>query len=80
VLGGWYENGDGIEKNESAAVMWYERASKLGSFLASERLHSAYLYGELGLVVNKITAKKYLDLFESQTEAIITNEVGSETG
>ncbi|MCU7809333.1 MAG: sel1 repeat family protein [Candidatus Thiodiazotropha sp. (ex Semelilucina semeliformis)] len=74
ILGGWYENGDGIEKNESAAVMWYERGSELGSFLASERLHSAYLYGELGLLINKSKAKKYLDLFELQTNLITQGE------
>jgi TPR repeat protein len=70
MLGGWYENGDGIYKNKEAAVVWYERASKLGSFLASERLHRAYMNGELGLVPNKVKAKKYLELFESQTEVI----------
>lgn len=74
ILGGWYESGDGIEKNENVAVMWYERASELGSFLASERLHSAYLYGELGLLVNKSKAQEYLDLFEAQTNLIIQGD------
>ncbi len=68
VLGGWYENGNGVDKNLDVALMWYKRASEMGSFLASERLHSAYMYGELGLMADKIKAKKYLDLFESQTE------------
>ncbi|MCG7905008.1 MAG: sel1 repeat family protein [Candidatus Thiodiazotropha taylori] len=66
LLGGWFENGDGIRKSEGNAVTWYERASELGSFLATDRLQSAYEHGELGLVINKSKAKKYSDLFESQ--------------
>jgi hypothetical protein len=68
LLGGWYENGDGVLQSDENAVYWYERASELNCFLASERLHRAYEFGEFGLVVDKIKAKKYLDLFESQTE------------
>ena len=67
LLGGWYEQGDGVPQSNEKAVSWYERASELGCFLASERLHRAYKWGELGLVADKTLAKKYLERFENQT-------------
>ena len=59
LLGGWYENGDGVPQSDENAVYWYERASELGCFLASERLHRAYKYGELTLVADETLAKKF---------------------
>lgn len=67
LLAGWYENGDGTPESFKDALLWYERASELGEFLASERLRKAYKHGELGLAVDEVKAQRYLDLFESQT-------------
>lgn len=70
LLAGWYENGEAVPRDAEKSVYWYKQASELGSFLASERLSSAYNHGELGLVANKETAEKYSAIFESQLPPI----------
>lgn len=66
LIAGWYETGDGVIRNEKAAVLWYERAAELGNFLASDRLSRAYAVGELGLAKDGNLAKKYEEMFHSQ--------------
>jgi len=49
LLGRCYENGEGVEKSQQAALYHYELAAKNDYSLAQIRLGEAYLYGELGL-------------------------------
>lgn len=58
----WYEDGDGVVKNETEAVKWYEIASSHGDFFASNRLSLAYALGELGLPKDPDLARKYVAL------------------
>ncbi len=64
MLGGWYEDGNGVIRNLKEAVAWYKRSCDTGGFLACERLHRAYSWGELGLSVDKGLAAKYYKDFE----------------
>lgn len=55
----WYEEGDGVIRNFKEALAWYQRASELGNFIASNRLSRAYKCGELGLAKDSKLAQKY---------------------
>jgi TPR repeat protein len=66
LLGGWYEEGDSVIRNENEAVLWYTRAAELGNFFACDRLSRAYALGELGLPKDMELAKKYESMFDSQ--------------
>ncbi len=63
----WYENGDGVIRNDREAATWYVRAAELGNFAASLRLSMAYAHGELGLKKDPQMAKKYESLCGSQS-------------
>jgi uncharacterized protein len=65
-LGNWFEAGELVEHNERKATDWYEQASRLGSFFATNRLRTAYELGELGLRRDPQRAMHYRQLFESQ--------------
>ena len=69
-LGRWFEQGEGVPQNESAALMWYERASNMGNFVASSRLSLAYALGGLGLGTDIELAKRYETLSLSQTQTV----------
>jgi TPR repeat protein len=51
-----YENGDGVEKNEKMASIWYEKAANNGSELALYNLGRCY---ELGIGVKKDEVKAF---------------------
>ena len=55
----WFEEGDGVIRNEKEAAVWYERASELGNYFASSRLCRAYRLGQLGLAKDSSLAKEY---------------------
>lgn len=66
LLGSWYENGEGVIRNQQEAVLWYRRAAELGNFFASDRLARAYARGELGLPKDAALAKKFESILDSQ--------------
>jgi len=73
-LAQWFESGEGVTKNWPTSVRWYERASALGNFFATHRLHLAYMTGNLGLPRDAISAKRYEDiLFQQTTETETPN-------
>lgn len=69
-LGRWFEQGEGVTQNESVALMWYERASSMGNFVASSRLSLAYAFGGLGLGRDIELAEQYDTLSLSQTQTV----------
>jgi TPR repeat protein len=76
-LGHWFESGEGVTKNLPTSVLWYERASDLGNFFATHRLHMAYMAGDLGLPRDESSAKRYEDLLFQQTETGTPNRPAS---
>jgi hypothetical protein len=72
-LARWYEQGEGVIKNEREAAIWYARASELGNFLASSRLSMAYALGNLGFQQNAEMARKYEELSYSQSKVADSN-------
>lgn len=66
LIATWFENGDGVIRNESEAVLWYTRAAELGNFFASNRLNNAYTSGELGLPRDPKLAQRFESMFNAQ--------------
>jgi TPR repeat protein len=67
-LGQWLEAKDGVTADLAAAASWYERASEMGNFFATQRLQMAYMLGELGLPRDANMAKRYEARLIDQTE------------
>jgi hypothetical protein len=66
-IAGWHERGEIVPRDESDAVVWYERAASMGNMFANLRLSVAYSIGELGLPRDPIAAEKYARIGEAQT-------------
>lgn len=57
---GWQsEIGQHLEKDDVAAVDWYQKAAESENWMALDRLERAYRNGELGLDVDKVRALEF---------------------
>ena len=61
MLGTYYANGFGVEKNEAEAVKWYRKAAEQGSVNAANKLGDCYAYG-WGVQTNFVEAFKWYSL------------------
>lgn len=67
LLASWYEEGliDGA-RDLSKALCWYERSSRKGNFLATDRLIRVYQHGELGVGVDPERVVELSQTFNDQ--------------
>jgi TPR repeat protein len=59
MLGEWYEHGTNVQQDDSQAVLWYDKAARLGNPVACLRLNMAYSLGQLGLSPDSTMADEY---------------------
>jgi TPR repeat protein len=67
-LGRWFESEGNVSRDLPASVRWYELASEMGDFFATQRLQLAYTLGELGLPRDGSMAKRYEARLFEQTK------------
>ncbi|WP_085583753.1 MULTISPECIES: tetratricopeptide repeat protein [unclassified Pseudomonas] len=74
-LGMLYEQGVAVAKNISTAIEYYVEAAKDNDVYAIERLFNIYRYG-LGVPVDKVEARKWVDLGVATQDAHLTFVAG----
>ena len=63
-----YEQGSGVEKNETEAAKWYELAAEGGNPLAQYDIGQRYMLG-IGVTTNRVNACKWLTLAAAQAQS-----------
>jgi uncharacterized protein len=77
-LGLMYVNGHGVQRDDSAAALWFRKAAEQGYALAQSNLGTMYLYGH-GMTQNDTEAVMWFRKAADQGDAVAEFLLGNQS-